>query len=114
MNRPHPADAFAGDDNAPTVDFAAIVQQISEIKPRALTPAQYEDVVVLIEYMRDEVVKAQRAVQERNAMLDARERDLEQREKQVSIKMRAAVAGIKTRATLGQRMRRYFGGKPCC
>lgn len=110
MNRPHPADAFAGNDDAPAMDLSSIVKQIEGLKPRALMPAQYDDVVTLIEYVRDEALKLYASAKELGAELDAREKDLVRRERDVETRSRALLAAIKTRETIPQRVRRYFGG----
>lgn len=88
--------------------YEHIAQQVREMKPRALTPAQFDDVFVVIEYMRDEAVRLHDQNQKWHAELVEKERALTKRERDVGIRMRAVEASIRTRAV--SRLRRYFGG----
>lgn len=86
------------------------------LKPRALSPSQYDDVVVLIEYMRDEVVRAadasEKSLRDRETKVAERERLVAQQERDVALRRRTLDAALRTNAVsrVKSRVRRYFGG----
>ena len=95
-----PADAFT---SRPTLK--TIVAQIKATDPRALSPEDYEDVVTLLEYIRDETLKNHERVEEASKKLAERERDVTKRERDLAIRQRAVMA-----AAAIQPRRRWIGG----
>lgn len=83
------------------VDYTRVAAHIRELQPRTLTPGQYEDVITLLEYMRDELVKREQALSEATLVIEDREREVAQREKDVSIRSKAVsmVATVAPRRT---------------
>jgi hypothetical protein len=72
-----------------------LVAQIKSLDPRALTLSQQDAALTIIEYLREEMLKLQQDNLERMTVLDERERDLERREAEVRLALRAAEAIIK-------------------
>lgn len=105
MQRPHsvdPISATFGDDT-PEVTYDHIAAQVRAMKPRALAPSQYDDVVVLIEFMRDAVLKlADRNTQDAKE-LAMREAAVAKRERDVALRQRTHDAATRTRG-----LARYF------
>jgi hypothetical protein len=83
------------------VDYTRVAAHIRELQPRALTPGQYEDVIVLLEYMRDELIQRETELSAKTLLIEERERTLVQREKDVTIRHKAvaAVASVTPRRT---------------
>ena len=107
----HPVDsAFGGDDpsNADIVNYHTIATQVANMKPRALTTASFDDVVTLIEYMRDQALKMHQLNLKASEALFEREKQVTKREKELAIRQRAVEAAIRS-TTVGSRWRRYFG-----
>ncbi len=102
----NPASAFV---DAQSVDYAAVAKTVAGIKPRALTPPQFEDVVSLIEWMQSECVAMHEFNAKRTVELDAREKALVQREKDLQVRMRTVNVASMTKVA-GSRFSRYFRG----
>ncbi len=97
-----PVSAIFGADRP--VTYEVIASQVKAMKPSALTPSQFDDVVVLIEYMRDEAVKAHDANDLAAKSLAEREAAVTKREREVAIRGRVIEAAIKVRGP-----RKWFG-----
>jgi hypothetical protein len=98
-----PVSAAFGDDK-PAVTYDGIAAQVKSMQPRALTATQFDDVVVLIEFMRDQAVKIHDQNQIRSKGLDDREKAVAKRERDVSMRQRVHQAATRSRGLL-----RYFG-----
>jgi hypothetical protein len=83
------------------VDYTRVAAHIRELQPRALKTEQFEDVIVLLEYMRDELIQRETELKAKTLLIEERERDLVQREKEVTIRGKAvaAVASVAPRRT---------------
>lgn len=71
------------------VDYTRVAAHIREMQPRQLEPGQYEDVITLLEYMRDELVQRETELTAKTLIIEKRERDVAQRERDADIKRRA-------------------------
>jgi hypothetical protein len=88
-----------GDDKSPQeVTYQAIAEQVRAMTPRALTPHALDDVITLVEFMRDEAIKAHDANVIRSAELDARELGLAKRARDLKLHERAVAAILKPNA----------------
>lgn len=74
------------------VDYTRVAAHIRDMQPRALEPGQYEDVITLLEYMRDELIQQQNDLAAKTLVIEERERKVAQREKDVTIRGRAVSA----------------------
>lgn len=81
------------------VDYTRVAAHIRTMEPRALRPDQYEDVITLLEYMRDELIQRQTELEASTLLIEKRERDVAQREKDVNIRAKA----IDAAASLGKK-----------
>jgi hypothetical protein len=82
-----PSTASAG--TAPAVSYRTIAEQVRNLKPRALTPDVLDDVLTLLEFMRDECIRQHDDNLIAARKLDEREMTLRERERQVAIRTRA-------------------------
>lgn len=80
------------------VDYTRVAAHIREMQPRALRPDQYEDVITLLEYMRDELIQRETELQAQTLLIEERERKVAEREKDVGIRGKAVFAA----ASLGK------------
>jgi hypothetical protein len=79
-----------GEDHPPeTLTFAAIAAQVRAIKPSALTPQSYDDVLTLIEYLHAEIVKRQDELTRRSNELEAKAKQIADLERSLKLKHRA-------------------------
>ena len=76
------------------VDYTRVAAHIRDLQPRALTPGQYEDVITLLEYMRDELIQRETELTAKTLVMEESERDLVQREKDVAIRGKAVAAVV--------------------
>ena len=86
------------------VTYATIAQQVIEMRPRAISRGSIDDVIVLIEYMRDHAVKLHEANAKASNELAQREKAVAKRERDVATRQRAVEAAIKSRSIWA----RYF------
>lgn len=98
-----PVSAAFGADK-PSVTYDHIAQQVKAMQPSALTPSQFDDVIVLIEFMRDQAIRMHELNVTNKLMMDAREVVLEKRERDVGIRGRAVDAAIRGKNVFA----RYF------
>jgi predicted DNA-binding protein (UPF0251 family) len=98
-----PISAQFGDDK-PVVTYSHIADQIRSMTPKALPASQYDDVVVLIEWLRDEALRVHDYNEAASKALAAREIAVTKRERDVAIRQRTHDAATRTRGFL-----RYFG-----
>jgi hypothetical protein len=75
--------------------YAAIAETVRNIKPRALTRDQTDDVLTLLEYMHAECLAQHDGNIAMLKRLDERERELQRREREAALKHRAAMAVLK-------------------
>jgi hypothetical protein len=111
MPQPQRADNVVSDafgEDRPAVTYNHIADQVRTMKPRALTPSQFDDVVVLIEWMQGEALKAHQRNETQSKELSAREAAVAKRERDVGIRQRAIVAAIRAKGVMAP-LRRYFG-----
>jgi len=94
-----PVSASFGEDK-PAVNYDSIAAQVRAVNAHSLAPSQYDDVVTLIEWMRDEAVKMHDQNKATSEALAARERDVAKRERDVGIRSRALDAAKRTRGIL--------------
>lgn len=87
----HP-DAVFGDDTA--LSSAEIANFIRSIKPADIDPRDYDDVLLLIEYLRDNTIELQDALITREQALAMREKAVKEREKHLTTKERAVATII--------------------
>lgn len=97
-----PVSASFGEDRPP-VTYDHIAAQIRALQPRALTSSQFDDVILMLEWMRDETVKLLGANDQASKALAEREREVSKRERDVGIRQRVHAAATRTRGVL-----RYF------
>jgi hypothetical protein len=86
--------------------YKSIVAQIEQLKVRALAPTDYEDVITLIEYVRNEALKLHQANEIASQTLKEREAAVSRREHDVKLRSRAVEAAIAVKP----RKRRYLFG----
>lgn len=103
-------------DNAATAfvdpastDYASIARTVLGMKPRALTPPQYEDVVVLIEWMQSECVRMHEFNEQRSKQLDERSAQIIAREKELRVRARTIDTAVMTQHA-GNKFMRYLRG----
>lgn len=88
-----------GDGSSPEEDaYKAIAEQVRQMTPRALTPNALDNAVTLVEFMRDEAIKRHEQNNQRALELDAREKALEKRARDLKIHERAVQALLKPNA----------------
>lgn len=93
--------------NAGNVSLASIATQIRNLQVRALTPAQFEDVFLLIEFAQRETVKLHDEVNQRVKAVVEREKAVTDREIKAAAHQRALnVAGT----AKGNRLRLFGRG----
>ena len=108
MNMDNPAAVFA---DTPKVDYAAVAKTVAGIQPRALTPPQYEDVVVLIEWMQSECVRMHEFNEQRSKQLDERSAQITAREKELRVRARTIDTAAMTQGASHQCMRDLRRGR---
>lgn len=91
------------------VDYAAVAKTVVNMKPRALTPPQFEDVLTLLEWMQQECVRMHEHNEQRAAHLAEREQQIIAREKELRIRARTIDVASMTK-TAGSRFARYLRG----
>jgi hypothetical protein len=90
-------DTAFGDGKSPAeVTYHTIASQIREIDPRALTPGSYDDVLTMIEFMRESCIAQHDELDRRQTVLDAREKSLDKREKELKTRSRAVEQILKS------------------
>ena len=101
-------------DNAATAfvdpastDYASVAKTVIGMKPRALTPPQYEDVVVLIEWMQSECVRMHEFNEQRSKQLDERSAQITAREKELRVRARTIDTAVMTQHA-GSKFMRYL------
>lgn len=88
-----------GDDQSPQeVTYATVAEQVRTMTPRALTPTALDSAVTLVEFMRDQAIARHDANVIRAAELDAIEKALDKRARDLRIHERAVAAVMKTNA----------------
>ena len=99
-------------DNAATAfvdpvstDYASVAKTVIGMKPRALTPPQYEDVVVLIEWMQYECVRMHEFNEQRSKQLDERSAQITAREKELRVRARTIDTAVMTQSASNKFMR---------
>jgi hypothetical protein len=93
------------------VDFAGMASQVRALKPRALTPEQFPDVVLCLEWMHGEIVQQLVELEARKEQLDQREQVVAERERQAAIRGRvfgAAQAMNIPRRSVGGLLKGYL------
>ena len=86
-----------GDDASPEeTTYRQIAEQVRAMTPSALTPTALDSAVTLVEWMRDQAVKIHDANDERTSELDAREKALEKRARDLKTHERAVAAVLRT------------------
>lgn len=103
----HPSDNFATRN---PVTYRTIAAQVEDMKISALTPTEYPDVVVMLEYMRDQALAQHKLNELAQQKLGEREHAVTRRENDLALRALVLEAAIKTKETLGSRVRRYLGG----
>jgi hypothetical protein len=94
------------------VDFAGMATQVRALKPRALTPEQFPDVVLCLEWMHGEILQQLAELDARREKLDQREAVVAEREHQAAIRGRvfgAAQAMKLPRRSVSGFVRGYLG-----
>lgn len=86
------------------VDYTRVAAHIRDMQPRALSPGQHEDVITLLEYMRDELVKRHADLEASTLLIEERERKVATREKDAALLVKAAGAAV----TLRKKPRRWW------
>lgn len=91
------------------VDYSRVAAQVRVLNSRALTPAQYDDVVTLLEWMQKSLVQQDDALTARTRAVEQLEAELNRREKELNLRARVvnAAAGIRKppRSLLGRYLR---------
>jgi len=104
----HPDAVFGPDKDTPT--FEAIATQIRKLSTRALTPAQQNDALELLDYVREETIALLDRTLAREQAVERREIDVTKRERDLELKLRAFKSAAAVRETVVTRTKRYFGG----
>lgn len=84
---------FGKDD---PVDYARVVATLQGVQPRALTPDQIDDVALMMDWMKQELLRQhEELVAKRNVLLQ-KEAELNRRDKELATRSRvlATAAGI--------------------
>ena len=100
MAKVQPIDPVSAAFDVPSEDdptYNTIASRIVALKPRALTPVQVPDIIIMVEYMRDVAIEKHDANIVFKKALDQREKDLVKREHDVAIKFLAVEAALRTR-----------------
>lgn len=93
-----------GPDHAPEeVTYQTLAAQVRAMNPRALTPANYDDVVLLLEYLHDETVRKLDELTQRGNAIAQREKEVVSKERTLRIKERAVGVLMKSREGKGWR-----------
>lgn len=87
-----------GDDTAPEVTFQTIARQVRDMQPRALSHDGLDDVVTIVEYMRDQCLDMHAEMKNKARLLSEREADLVRREKELATRQKAVDAVLKVKA----------------
>lgn len=90
-----------------STDYASVARTVIGMKPRALTPPQYEDVVVLIEWMQSECVRMHEFNEQRSKQLDERSAQITAREKELRVRARIIDTAVMTQHA-GNKFMRYL------
>jgi len=85
---------FGDDTPAEAVTYATLAAQVRAMNPRALTPNMLDDVIMMVEYMRDEALRIHDANEARSKALDEREKELNRRAREVALASKVAKAVI--------------------
>lgn len=89
--------------------YSTIAQQVRDMRPSALTPDKFDDVITIIEYMRDQALKIHERNEQQATQLAERELNVTRREREIETKARAVKAAINSQS-IAARLRRYFKG----
>lgn len=103
MNKP--TDNLFGKD---AVSFADVVAYVRSLDTSALTFADYADVIAILSYMRDEQVKMHDRLTEMGKSIDEREADLARREKELSVRKAAVELVLKGREPVVEPRRSFW------
>jgi len=76
------------------VDYARIASQIRALEPRALTPDQLSDVLLVMEWMKQELISRDETITKRQVELDQKETALRERERNVVLRARTVDLAI--------------------
>ncbi len=90
------------------VDYSSVAKIVANIQPRALTENQYEDVITLIEWMKEQCVASHTANIQHAKELDIRALEIERREKELRARSRAV--GVAGSMIPQKRFLKYFRG----
>jgi hypothetical protein len=97
-----------GDGASPQeVTYQTIATQIRSMVPRALTANTLDDVITLVEFMRDETIRRHDANEARSVALDEREKALNKRARDLALHERAVAAVLKPNGS--RRLGRLWG-----
>lgn len=77
------------------VDYSRVAAHIRTLEPKLLEASQYEDVITLLEYMRDELVQRDADLLAKTLVIEKRERDVAQREKDVTLRGKAVDLAVR-------------------
>jgi hypothetical protein len=86
---------FGHDTSPQEVTYQTIAAQVKVMAPRALTANTLDDVITLIEFMRDEAIRRHDANEARALALDTREAELDRRARNLGLHERAVAAVLK-------------------
>ncbi|MCK1741357.1 hypothetical protein IVA80_10895 [Bradyrhizobium sp. 139] len=87
-----------GEDHAPEeITYHTLAAQIRAMNPRALTPQNHDDVVLLLEYLHDETVRRLDELTSKGNALAIREKEVASKERTIRIKERAVGVLLKNR-----------------
>jgi len=100
----HPGDAFAG-----AINYRSIAAQVAAMKTSAMAPSEYDDVVTLIEFMRDQAIALHELNLKAAEILADREHQVTKREHDCALRARVLDAAMKSNS-LGTRIKKYLGG----
>lgn len=95
------------------VNFADMASKVRALQPRALTPEQFPDVVLCLEWMQGEITQQLEELERTRKALDEREKAVAERERQAAIRGRvfgAAQAMKLPRRGVSGVIKGYFKG----
>lgn len=67
------------------VDYTRVAAHIRDMQPRTLERHQVDDVLTLLEYMRDELIQRDKDLADKTLVIEKRERDVAAREQEVTL-----------------------------
>lgn len=88
---------FGDGRSSEEITYRTIAEQIRALTPRAIPPSSYDDVITMIDFLRDNALKLYDEVEQRKGELDKREAELSKQARELKTMHRVAHAVISTK-----------------